>query len=436
MSNSKKGLKIGHYRITPLGIGAFAVLIAIIAAAAVLLVSSLGQAPDAQSGDALLANANTEQPANTLAMMMETTAAPTEVPTPTPVPLRSATIRSLGEIAMETDLLKAAADRETKTFDFSEMFSLIADVMGDADYTVADVEGTLGDTASYSGSGTMITPSALLTALKSCGVDMLMLANDHAMDGGFEEQQATVSNVVAAGLDYVGAGTSAEEMQTPVIKSINGIQVGFVAYADEMLSNDKNTYGVKLISSSDIDADVKAARDAGADVVIAYVSWGKMLSRSVTKSQQQIALKLVTAGVDVIIGYNPHMTQPALWLEAPSSDGTTTNRTLCLCSVGNFLSNQREQYADSGVIFQFTIQEQADGSFAIENPLYIPTYVCRYEDEDGLYQYRTLAAGQWTEDDINNLPEGVSYADLQRMGEVWAEMQQVIGADVASIARE
>ena len=35
--------------------------------------------------------------------------------------------------------------------DFTDMFSEISDVMGDADYTIADVEGTLGDTVSYSG---------------------------------------------------------------------------------------------------------------------------------------------------------------------------------------------------------------------------------------------------------------------------------------------
>ena len=38
MSNSKKGLKIGHYRITPLGIGVFAALIAIVALLIVLLI--------------------------------------------------------------------------------------------------------------------------------------------------------------------------------------------------------------------------------------------------------------------------------------------------------------------------------------------------------------------------------------------------------------
>ena len=97
-----------------------------------------------------------------------------------------------------------------------------------------------------------------------------------------------------------------------------------------------------------------------------------------SESQQQIASILNAVGVDVIIGYNPHTVQPALWLESTGEDGSV-HRTLCICSTGNFLSNQREPYYDCGVVFEFTIQEQADGTFAIESPVYIPTYVLRYE---------------------------------------------------------
>ena len=50
----------------------------------------------------------------------------------------------------------------------------------------------------------MHTPSALLTALKNCGVDMLFLGNDHAMDGTFAELQATIDKVEAAGMAHVG----------------------------------------------------------------------------------------------------------------------------------------------------------------------------------------------------------------------------------------
>lgn len=451
MAKRKKGLRIGPYRITPMGLGVLGALVVVIAAI-VAAVALLGGGDDAQ---------RTAVEA-TRAPMAEATAipAPTAAPTPTPTPApRSATIRALGEIAMETDLLRSAADLETGTFDFSPMFSEIAGVVGDADYTIADVEGTLGDTMGFSGEwDSMHTPSALLTALRNCGVDMLFLGNDHAMDGTFAELQATIDKVEAAGMAHVGTNRTAAEKAEGVIEEINGISVGFVGYCealpDSVEDEDALSYGVNLVTNSDPAADVQNLRAAGADVVVALVNWGEMFEQTPSESQQQIASILNAVGVDVIIGYNPHTVQPALWLESTGEDGSV-HRTLCICSTGNFLSNQREPYYDCGVVFEFTIQEQADGTFAIESPVYIPTYVLRYErqavaadasasaqpteapeDAVTLYDYRTLAAGQWTDEDAANLPEGMGYADLQYMATVWSQIQNIMADSGATVARE
>ena len=443
MSKSKLKFRFRgqKYMLTPSGVALLCVIaVAIVALIALAVVNPFGGTKDPQRVNNVVSATSTPTAAAT---QQAATPKPTVKPTATPAP-RSATIRALGEIAMETDLLKSAINPEDNSFDFSPMFSEVADIMGDADYTIATVEGTMGDTLGISGTGTkMYTPSAILTALKDCGVDMLMLANDHALDGTFAEQQATVQNVMTAGLDYVGAAMSAEERNTPVIKNINGIKVGFVAYAENMNGNenaaDPNAlaYGVNLVASSNAAADIQRTRDAGAEVIVAIMNWGNMLSRSATETQQQLAKLLTMAGVDVIIGYNPHTVQPAFWLEAPAADGSGTNRTLCLCATGNFLSDQRAQYFDSGIVFEFTIQEQTDGSFEIVSPRYIPTYVLRYENaEKGVFEYRTLAAGRWTDDDADNMLEGMNYSDLQRMAQVWSEIQTLLGSDVASIARE
>lgn len=444
MSNSKKGLKIGHYRITPLGLGVFAALIVLVLAlVAALIFDPFGGKTDVQKGAQVSAPSASPTADPAAEPTADPTPSPTPAPTPTPAP-RSATIRSLGEIAIENDLLKSAYNADDSTFDFSPMFSDVAAVIGNADYTVADVEGTLGDTTGVSGQGgKMNTPSALLSALKDCGVDMMMLANDHALDGGFAELQASIANVTAAGMDYVGAATSAEERATPVVKDINGIQVGFVAYTETVNGNEKNTdaaaveYGVNLVSHSNAVTDIQNARAAGAEVIVAYVSWGNMLERTPTQNQYKLAQALTAAGADVIIGYNPHVVQPAYWIEADALDGSGKNRTLCLCATGNMLSNQRAQYADSGIIFEFTIQEQADGTFEIVNPVYIPTYVWRYQTEDSeLYQYRVMPVGQWIGETEENIPEGMPYSDYQRMAAVWAEVQSTMGSDVATIGRE
>ncbi len=435
MANRKKGIRIGNYRITPLGIGTIIALIVIIAAVIVILVMKpfdLNQSPDNSTTNAP-SSPTTEAP-GPAAPTSAATPVPTAIPTPAPA-LLFATFRSLGEIAIQQNLLAAAYDSETKTYDFTDMFEYISDVMGDADYTVGEVEGSLGGTMDATGEGTrLVTPPSLIDALKACGVDMLTLANDHALDGMFGDLTAAMQNLKNAGMEYIGAAMSQEEKDTPKIVEINGIKVGFLAYTESLNGMEAKSdadavkYGVNLISGSTTpDVDTKALRDAGADVVICYMSWGEMLNRSATNNQQIFARALVNAGVDVIIGYNPHAVQPALWLE---SNG---NRTLCLCATGNFLSDIREQYFDSGLIFQFTIQEKADYSgFEITNPLYIPTYVWRIENEDGTFDYRTLAAGQWLESKL----EGMDYTQETRMKQVWAEQQSIMGKDVATISAE
>lgn len=433
MSNSKKGLRIGNYRITPLGLGALAAILLIIIAVIVLVVvNPFG------TGDTSRARV---APSPSPSVTPVPTPVPTPSPTPEPTP-RAATIRSLGEIAIQDNLLEAAR-AEDGSYDFSAMFSYVSDVMGDADYTVADVEGSLGGTQDFSGSGKkMLTPPALLDALKASGVDMLTVANDHALDGGMEDLTASLSNIRNAGLEYVGGATSQVERDTAKIVTINGIKVGFVAYTESLNGMEKETsddaikYGVNLVRKSNAKKDVQACRDAGADVVVAYVSWGEMLNPNTTENQKTIAKALVSVGVDVIIGYNPHVIQPATWIEMKDSAGNVTQRTLCLCAPGNFLSDSREAPSDSGIIFEFTIQEKADFSgFEITNPIYIPTYVWRIENPDQTYEYRALAAGQWLESSPGD-PEPMNYGQYSRMKTVFAEAQTAMGADVATVANE
>lgn len=437
MSNKPvKGLKVGNYRITPLGLGVLGVLALVLIAAIVIAMLH----PFGGGSDVTAANVIPDAPVTQDGGDVEgTDATPEPVvtpePTPTPEPEpRTATIRSLGEIAMQQNLLRAAVSENT--FDFSGMFSLVSNVIGNADYTVADVEGTLGGTTEYSGTDKMVTPPSLIGALKDCGVDMLMLANDHALDGGWAELQATVANCQAEGIDYVGAAASAEERATPVIRDINGIQVAFIAYTETLNGNEKEAdpaaveYGVNLISKSNAKKDIEDARAVGADIIVCYCSWGEMLKQKPTETEQKIAQKLAEWGVDVIIGYHPHVVQPATWLEHKDSEGNV-HRTLCLGATGNFLSDQYGQY-DNGVIFQFTIQETEYGQFSITSPVYIPTFVWRAEAEDGKYDYHTLAVGQW----LDTEPEGMAYADAARMRQVWADVQSLMGSEVATVAAE
>jgi poly-gamma-glutamate synthesis protein (capsule biosynthesis protein) len=53
-------------------------------------------------------------------------------------------------------------------------------------------------------------------------------------------------------------------------------------------------------------ADIKAARAAGADVVIVFPHWGVEYTTRVTSQQSRLAHSAIDAGADLVIGNHPH----------------------------------------------------------------------------------------------------------------------------------
>ena len=431
----KNGLHIGNYVIRPLGLTIIGLLlVALIVVGTLIIARSISgnepedlSAPDPTRQVITLTPDPTVEPEET----PEPSVTPSPSPTPSPTPgLRSATIRSLGEIVVQQNVLNAA--RTETSYDFTPMFEYISDVVGNADWTVGDVEGPMDNRpdSAYSGSDPFNTPPQIMLALKAAGVDMLTLANGQSLDMMFEGLQQTIANCKTEGvnMEYIGAFASQEEFETPKVIDVNGINVGFLNYTTSMGGMEQQskaealTYGVATTSNTSPHEDVQKAREAGADVVVAYISWGQVGQRELGQAEFNAATALAQAGVDVLIGFHPHTVIPPRWFDVQLEDGSS-HRMLCLCATGNFLSDQRDRYTCNGIIFEFTIEETSAGVFEITEPTYIPTYVWRYQAEDGDgYDYRVLAVGEW----LDERPEGMSDQDYANMQTVWNDLQQTM----------
>ena len=431
----KSGLHIGNYVIRPLGLTIIGLLlVALIVVGTLIIARSISgnepedlSAPDPTRQVITLTPDPTVEPEET----PEPSVTPSPSPTPSPTPgLRSATIRSLGEIVVQQNVLSSA--RTESSYDFTPMFEYISDVVGNADWTVGDVEGPMDNRpdSAYSGSDPFNTPPQIMLALKAAGVDMLTLANGQTLDMMFEGLQQTIANCKTEGvnMEYIGAFASQEEFETPKVIDVNGINVGFLNYTTSMGGMEQQskaealTYGVATTSNTSPHEDVQKAREAGADVVVAYISWGQVGQRELGQAEFNAATALAQAGVDVLIGFHPHTVIPPRWFDVQLEDGSS-HRMLCLCATGNFLSDQRDRYTCNGIIFEFTIEETSAGVFEITEPTYIPTYVWRYQAEDGDgYDYRVLAVGEW----LDERPEGMSDQDYANMQTVWNDLQQTM----------
>lgn len=131
--------------------------------------------------------------------------------------------------------------------------------------------------------------------LKSVGVNMVTIANNHSYDCykfGFE---STKQYLINAGLDYIG---DSELEKSYVIKEIAGKKVAFVGI-DET---------VQVVPLSGFYALVKRLK-AENDLVVVNIHWGTEYELTNNANQKAIAYRLIDSGTDVIFGHHPHVVQ-------------------------------------------------------------------------------------------------------------------------------
>ena len=351
-------------------------------------------------------------PSPTVAAAVRAVDTPVPEPTATPFSPRTVTIRAVGDVMMHEAQLEAAAC-PGEGYDFSPQYADIAPSLSSADYTIANLETTVGlySDQPYSGFPMFNAPPDLLAALREAGVDFVTMANNHILDRFYDGMLRTMDNVEAAGLAYGGTNRSKEEQLEPNIVEVGGVKLGMLCYTDYTNGLEKRSdpqareSGVNYIEDADFAAEVQKLREAGADAVIAYMHWGREYRREANDEQRAITERLLAAGVDVILGSHPHVVQPAGMREVTLTDGTQ-HTALVAYSLGNFNSAMTDEYTDSGIILEFTLVEQEEGGFAVENIGFVPTYCW---EKDGVFT--TIPALSH----YDEAPEGMSDAQHQRL---------------------
>ena len=90
--------------------------------------------------------------------------------------------------------------------------------------------------------------------------------------------------------------------------TIDGVKVAVLSY-DAISPGEAagpNKPGTAELSAGTAPADIKAARAAGAQVVIVYPHWGIEYTTGPTAAQKKWAHAMIDAGADIIIGNHPH----------------------------------------------------------------------------------------------------------------------------------
>ena len=359
------------------------------------------------------------QPTQPVTLPTETTQPPTTEP-PTTLPpepehvVSTATILSTGDLLMHGGLINAA-NQGDGTYDFGYIFPYITEYVTAADYAVANLETTLAGTAKpYQGNPMFNCPDELVDAAKNAGFDMLLTTSNHSYDSQQPGFERTIRTIREKGLANLGTMLSAEEPKY-VVQDINGIKIGMIAYTYEdslgpgnppaLNYNPMQAGGYDLINCfrhSDPDSlynhlgpQMELMKADGAEAIVVYLHWGQEYKLEANASQKEIAQHLCDMGVDVIIGGHPHVVEPVELLESATDP---SHRTVCLYSMGNAVSNQRQgllksittAHTEDGVLFSVTFSKYSDGTVYLEDVELIPIWV-RAVDASGNTVVRSSA---------------------------------------------
>ena len=150
--------------------------------------------------------------------------------------------------------------------------------------------------------------------MQEMGIDLVTLANNHALDYGRDAMLDTIDTLDHAGIRHVGAGKNLAEARKPAIVELNGRTFAFIGAtrvypeADWAAGTDSAGMFSAYDGGAQLAEEVKAAKQQ-ADYVIAYVHWGIEREEMPNEVQKSIAHRLVDAGADLVVGAHPHVLQ-------------------------------------------------------------------------------------------------------------------------------
>lgn len=308
---------------------------------------------------------------------------------------RKVEISAVGDIILHDEQIWSAYNEENKAYDFMYNFKYIKSFIEESDIAYGTIEGTYsGEEKGYSGYPSYNGPDSMITTLRETGFDVINVATDHSLDKG-EEGVIRTEEKIDELMSSVGN-------KKYIIKKVKGMKIAFTSYTYE--SKERELNGNKISENSTLNTFnynkldegleemkslIEEMKNEGADFIVFGMHWGVEYNSEPSKYQIQIAEALNEYGVNLILGSNPHVIQPIRELER--EDG---HKTLVAYSLGNFISNQREETMGDrrtadGIILNLTLDKTRKG-VEIERWGYTPTWVYKIPKENKKSDYYIL----------------------------------------------
>ena len=199
--------------------------------------------------------------------------------------------------------------------DPEHVLSPVAPVFARADLVMVNLETAITDRGEPAAGKAFHfrSPAMSLAALKAAGVDVVGMANNHALDYGPVGMSDTFDAIAASGMPVLGLGRDATEAFRPHLTSINGQRIAIFAATDwlepalvsQWTATDTRPGLAFCIDPSRLVSAVGSVRPQ-VDTVVVFLHWGTETTHCASPEQHTLARSLIAAGADIIVGSHAH----------------------------------------------------------------------------------------------------------------------------------
>lgn len=332
--------------------------------------------------------------------------------------------------------LQQRSARRDGTYDFTESLRHVSGIFSSADLALANLETMIAPSfplASESlyvdGRPHLNAPFSYLTMVRHAGIDAVLGAQNHMYDTGTLGILETLESLNDAHLIHGGMYASPDEPRH-LLFSIKGMTIGVVAYLDparqRMKKSSFTPEGIdamtSLFEADRVRQDIAAAREAGAEFILAYCHWGAEYTEKITARQARFAQMVADAGADYIYGSHSHCPQPYTVLTAE-----TGRQVPVVYSGGNFVAyiDRHHPITLDTFISSLTLTRDETGSVVVKDDGYLPCRIVADKDTRGLVSVVTL----------DELEDGALGYDTATARSDRARIASVLGPEYRSLAR-
>jgi poly-gamma-glutamate synthesis protein (capsule biosynthesis protein) len=240
-------------------------------------------------------------------------------PVPSAVEPRGFTLVASGDVLPHSSIIdRARFDAGGTGYDFRPMLAGIRSVVSRADVALCHMETVYGANGEYTGYPAFKSPPEVAPALAATGYDGCSTASNHTLDDGAGGIGRTLDALDRAGVRHAGSARTEEEARTVTVLRAGPAKIAHLAYTYDTNGiplPDGQPWTVNLIDEAKVLADARAAREAGADVVVVSLHWGTEWQDAPDERQLTLARSLTAArsgsrpDIDLILGTHAHVPQ-------------------------------------------------------------------------------------------------------------------------------